>query len=344
MPHISALADRFGRTATNLRISLTDRCNLRCSYCMPAEGAPWCPAEDLLTDDELIRLITVAVRDLGVRQIRFTGGEPLLRPGLERIIAATASLRTDEGHVPETALTTNGVLLERRASALHAAGLRRVNVSLDTLDRDRYARLTRRDRLPQVFSGLQAAAEAGLTPIKTNAVLLRGVNDDEAVSLVRWALERGYQPRFIEQMPLGPSEAWDRGGMVSAPEILSLLQSELTLVPSHPATRGAAPAETWVVSDVRSPAGIVPTVGIVASVTRPFCQACDRTRLTADGQLRSCLFARAETDLRALLRGGASDREIADVWRVTMRAKQRGHGIDDGEFHRPDRPMSAIGG
>ncbi|WP_128378735.1 GTP 3',8-cyclase MoaA [Streptomyces cavernae] len=340
----SALVDRFGRIATNLRISLTDRCNLRCSYCMPAEGTPWCPAGELLTDDEIIRLITVAVRDLGVRQVRFTGGEPLLRRGLERIVAATTSLRTPDGDTPETALTTNGVLLERRATALREAGLRRVNVSLDTLDRARYTRLTRRDRLPEVLAGLRAAAEAGLTPVKINSVLLRGVNEDEAVSLVRWALERGYQPRFIEQMPLGPADVWDRDEMVSAAEILSLLRSELTLTPVHAAVRGAAPAETWIVSDVRSPAGIVPAVGIVASVSRPFCRGCDRTRLTADGQLRTCLFARAETDLRALLRGGASDREIAGVWRGTMWAKQRGHGIDDGEFRRPDRPMSAIGG
>lgn len=338
------LTDGFGRTATDLRISLTDRCNLRCSYCMPADGTSWCPAADLLTDDEIIRLVTIGVRDLGVRSVRFTGGEPLLRAGLERIIAATTALRTREGGVPETALTTNGVLLARRAAALRAAGLRRVNVSLDTLDRARYARLARRDRLTDVLAGLRAAADAGLHPVKVNAVLLRGLNTDEAVALVRWALARGYQPRFIEQMPLGERGAWDRAGMFSAAEILALLRSELTLTPAHPAMRGTAPAETWIVSGVDAPAGVVPTVGVVASVTRPFCRACDRTRLTADGQLRSCLFAHAETDLRALARGGASDADIAAAWRATMRAKQPGHGIDGGGFVQPDRPMSAIGG
>lgn len=343
-PSVSALSDRFGRTATDLRISLTDRCNLRCTYCMPEEGISWTPRVDLLTDGELVRLITIAVRDLGIRQVRFTGGEPLLRKGLADIVAATTSLRTPDGEVPETALTTNGVLLERRAEALTAAGLQRVNVSLDTLDRARYARMTRGDHFPAVIAGLAAAAAAGLQPVKVNVVLLRGVNDDEAVSLVRFALEQGYQLRFIEQMPLGPRETWDRDRMISAAEILSLLEAELELTPMHPVTRGAAPAETWIVSGVRSPAGAVPTIGVVASVTRPFCRRCDRTRLTADGQLRNCLFARDETDLRSLLRSGADDEQIAWAWRNTMWAKQPGHEIDEATFLQPDRPMSAIGG
>jgi cyclic pyranopterin phosphate synthase len=338
------LADQYERVATDLRISLTDRCNLRCTYCLPAEGLPWTPRGDLLTDDELIRLITVAVSDLGVRQVRFTGGEPLLRRGLERIIAATTSLRCRDGGVPETALTTNGVLLGRRAAALKSAGLRRVNVSLDTLDRARYARMTRRDQFPAVIAGLAAAADAGLIPVKMNAVLLRGVNDDEAVPLVRFAVEHGYQLRFIEQMPLGPRGTWDRATMISAAEIVALLEAELELTPMHPATRGAAPAETWVVSGVRSPGDAVPTVGVVASVTRPFCRTCDRTRLTADGQLRSCLFAQDETDLRSLLRSGAGDEQIAREWRSAMWAKQPGHEIDGATFLQPQRPMSAIGG
>jgi GTP 3',8-cyclase len=343
-PDDSRLIDRFGRIGTDLRVSLTDRCNLRCSYCMPAEGLDWLSDERLLTDDELIRLIGIAVQLLGVQQVRFTGGEPLLRKGLEKIVAATTSLRTPSGGVPETAVTTNGLGLERRATGLRAAGLRRINVSMDSLDRPRFARITHRDRLQDVLAGLRAAADAGLSPIKVNSVLIRGINDDEAVPLVRWALAQGYQPRFIEQMPLDPHGAWDRNNMVTAAEILSLLQAELVLTPTHPATRGAAPAETWVVSGADPAPGTVPTVGIVASVTRPFCGDCDRTRLTADGQLRNCLFARGETDLRSVLRAGAGDEEIADLWRASMWVKQAGHGIDDASFLRPDRPMSAIGG
>ena len=338
------LSDRFGRVARDLRVSLTDRCTLRCTYCMPAEGLDWLPGESLLTDDEMIRLITVAVRDLGVEQVRFTGGEPLLRKGLDRIVAATTALRTAAGAVPRTALTTNGIGLVHRAAALRAAGLHRINVSLDTLDPALYASIARRDRLPDVIAGLAAAARAGLAPIKLNTVLMRGVNDGEAVRLVRWALARGYQPRFIEQMPLGPPDTWQRENMITAAEILAALRAELTLVPVGPGTRGASPAEIWTVEGAQSPAGVVPTVGIIASVTRAFCRTCDRTRLTADGQLRSCLFARTETDLRALLRSGAPDAEIADVWRGTMWAKQPTHGIDRASFIRPDRTMGAIGG
>jgi cyclic pyranopterin phosphate synthase len=343
-PRDPRLIDRFGRVATDLRVSLTDRCNLRCSYCMPPEGLDWLPDERVLTDEEIIRLITIAVQRLGIDEVRFTGGEPLLRRGLEQIIAATTALRTANGRAPETALTTNGLGLERRAAALKAAGLHRINVSLDTLDRARFARITHRDRWEDVVAGLAAAAEAGLTPVKLNAVLIRGVNDDEAVPLVRWALERGYQPRFIEQMPLDPQGAWDRDSMITAAEILAALSAEFTLTPAHPATRGAAPAETWLVGGARTPDGRAGTAGIVASVTRPFCGDCDRTRLTSDGQIRNCLFARGETDLRGLLRSGAPDDTVAEVWRGTMWAKQAGHGIDDPSFLQPGRPMSAIGG
>ena len=344
-PDHPGLVDRFGRVATDLRVSLTDRCNLRCTYCMPAEGLDWLPDERILTDAEIIRLITVAVEQLGVDEVRFTGGEPLLRRGLEGILAATTSLRTASGRAPETALTTNGLGLERRAVALKAAGLHRINVSLDSLDRARFARITHRDRWDDVIAGMAAAAAAGLAPVKVNTVLIRGVNDDEAVPLVGWALEQGYQPRFIEQMPLDPQGAWDRDAMITASEILAALSTAFTLTPTHPATRGAAPAETWLVHGT-GPAGrpVSGTVGVVASVTRPFCGDCDRTRLTADGQIRNCLFARGETDLRGLLRSGAGDDEIAAAWRGTMWAKEAGHGIDDPSFLQPDRPMSAIGG
>jgi cyclic pyranopterin phosphate synthase len=343
-PDDNRLIDRFGRFGTDLRVSLTDRCNLRCSYCMPPEGLDWLPDDRVLSDQEIIRLITIAVQRLGVQEVRFTGGEPLLRKGLEKILAATTALRTTTGGVPQTAVTTNGLGLERRAAALKAAGLHRINVSLDTLDRARFARITHRDRLDDVLAGMIAAADAGLAPVKVNAVLLRGVNDDEAVPLVRWALAHGYQPRFIEQMPLDAQGAWQRSSMITAAEILTALKAELTLTPSHPATRGAAPAEIWLVSGTEVADGATATVGIVASVTRPFCGDCDRTRLTADGQLRNCLFARGETDLRGPLRQGASDAEIAALWRDNMWGKEAGHGINDPSFLQPDRPMSAIGG
>jgi cyclic pyranopterin phosphate synthase len=339
-PADDRLVDRFGRVATDLRVSLTDRCNLRCTYCMPAEGLDWLPDERILTDDELVRLITIAVQRLGVEEIRFTGGEPLLRRGLEKILTATNELRTASGAPPHTALTTNALGLARRARALADAGLRRVNVSIDTLDRERFARITHRDRLPDVLAGLRAAADAGLTPVKLNTVLLRGVNDDEAVPLARFALEHGYELRFIEQMPLDPQGAWSRQGMITAAEILDALNAELTLTPADPATRGAAPAETWLVQE----GARTGRVGIVASVTRPFCGDCDRTRLTADGQVRNCLFALGETDLRDLLRGGADDETVAQAWRGDMWAKRPGHGIDDPAFLQPARPMSAIGG
>jgi cyclic pyranopterin phosphate synthase len=334
------LVDRFGRVATDLRVSVTDRCSLRCAYCMPAEGLDWLPREHLLTDQEVIRLIAVAVERLGIQEVRFTGGEPLLRRGLEKIVAATNGMRTATGESPETALTTNGVGLDRRAGPLAEAGLRRVNVSIDSLDRETFARITHRDRLPDVLAGVRAATDAGLAPVKLNAVLLRGVNDGEAVALVRFALAHGYELRFIEQMPLDPQGAWSRTEMITAAEILDALSAELTLTPADPSTRGAAPAETWLVEDGERRGRI----GIVASVTRPFCGDCDRTRLTADGQVRNCLFASRETDLRELLRSGASDEEIAQAWRGDMWAKRPGHGIDDPAFLRPARPMSAIGG
>ncbi|MFC8190737.1 GTP 3',8-cyclase MoaA [Cellulomonas sp. NPDC057328] len=333
------LVDRWGRVATDLRVSLTDRCNLRCTYCMPAEGLPWAPDETVLTDDEVVRLVRVAVEHLGVREVRFTGGEPLLRRGLEHVVAATAALRTADGAPVGTALTTNALGLDKRAAALAAAGLGRVNVSLDSLDRERFATITRRDRLPDVLAGLRAARDAGLGPVKVNAVLVRGVNDDEAVPLLAWALEHGYHLRFIEQMPLGPAGSWDRAGLVTAGEILDALTAAFDLVPEPVAARGAAPAETWT---VRGRPGA--TVGVIGSVTRPFCGACDRTRLTADGQVRSCLFAREESDLRGLLRGGADDATVADAWRAAMWGKKPGHGIDDVGFLQPARTMSAIGG
>jgi cyclic pyranopterin phosphate synthase len=328
-----ALVDRFGRVATDLRVSLTDRCNLRCSYCMPAEGLDWLPTDDVLTDDEVVRLITIAVERLGVREVRFTGGEPLLRRGLTDIVRRTAALRPR----PETSITTNGLGLTRIAAALAEAGLDRVNVSLDTVRREDFHTITRRDRFDDVVAGLEAAAAAGLGPVKVNAVLLRGINDDQAPELLRWCMERGYELRFIEQMPLDAQHRWSRDSMITADEIFASLGGEFVLEPAEE-PRGSAPAELFRVNDGPY------TVGVIASVTRPFCGDCDRVRLTADGQVRNCLFAREESDLRAALRGGADDEAIADRWRAAMTTKRPGHGIDDVSFLQPSRPMSAIGG
>ncbi|WP_028673861.1 GTP 3',8-cyclase MoaA [Salinispora arenicola] len=332
-PTAGLLVDRHGRVARSLRVSLTDKCNLRCTYCMPAEGLPWVAGPQLLDDDEVVRLIRVAVRRLGVTDVRFTGGEPLIRPGLVGIIAAVAAMTPR----PRISLTTNGIGLDRLAPALRAAGLDRVNVSLDTLDRERFVQLSRRDRLDAVLTGLTGAAQAGLAPIKINTVLMRGINDDEAPALLRFALDNHYQLRFIEQMPLDAQHGWDRSTMITADEILTALRSAYVLEPD-PAHRGAAPAETWLVD------GGPARVGVIATVTRPFCGDCDRTRLTADGQVRNCLFATTESDLREALRAGADDDEVARRWRAAMWGKRAGHGIDDPTFLQPDRSMSAIGG
>jgi cyclic pyranopterin phosphate synthase len=332
-PDSPLLIDGFGRVARDLRVSLTDRCNLRCTYCMPAEGLDWLPRPDLLTDAELSRLLTIAVTQLGVTNVRFTGGEPLLRRGLENVIAATARLAPR----PRISMTTNGIGLARRARALADAGLDRVNVSLDTLRDERFAEISRRDRLADVLAGLAAAQDAGLAPVKVNAVLLRDINEDEAADLLRYCVDHGYHLRFIEQMPLDPQHGWNRAELVTADEILALLRKEFDLSPSE-TPRGSAPAERWLVN------GGPADVGVIGSVTRPFCGDCDRTRLTADGQLRNCLFSQTETDLRGLLRDGASDAELADMWRAGMWTKLAGHRINDAGFAQPIRPMSAIGG
>ena len=328
-----ALVDAFGRVATDLRVSLTDRCNLRCTYCMPAEGLAWLPKPELLTDDELVRLVRIGVH-LGVTDVRLTGGEPLLRRGITDLVSRFAALSPR----PRLALTTNGLGLDKLAGPLAAAGLDRVNVSLDTVDRDAFTALTRRDRLDDVVAGLAAAAAAGLTPVKVNAVAMREVNLQTAPDLLAWCLDRGYELRFIEQMPLDAQHQWDRDAMVTQSELLDRLSGRFSLTPASERERGSAPAETWLVD------GGPAVVGVIASVSQPFCGACDRVRLTADGQLRSCLFARTEDDLRTPLRAGASDEDLAAQMVRLMADKKAGHGIDDPSFLQPARPMSAIGG
>ncbi len=332
-PDGSALVDTYGRVARDLRVSVTDRCSFRCTYCMPAEGLPWIPREEMLTDAELLRVVGVFVA-AGVTQVRLTGGEPLLRRSIVDLVAGIAALRPR----PQLAMTTNGSGLARVAADLAAAGLDRVNVSLDTIDAGQFLALTRRDRLADVVAGLAAAAQAGLHPVKVNAVAMRGVNDHAVADLLGWCLERGYELRFIEQMPLDAQHGWDRAQMVTAAQIRDRLSERFTLTPADPDARGSAPAQRFLVD------GGPATVGVIASVSAPFCSACDRVRLTADGQVRNCLFAQRETDLRGPLRAGACDGELLSLIRGEMWRKGPAHGIGRPDFHQPDRPMSAIGG
>ena len=337
-PTASGLFDRFERRATDLRISLTDRCNLRCTYCMPAEGLPTQPASALLQAPEIARLAKIAVESLGVRQVRFTGGEPLLRRDLLDIIRSVAALEPR----PEISLTTNAIGLSSRAADLRAAGLDRINVSLDTVHAATFLEVTRRPFLQRVLDGIDAAAASGLTPVKINAVLLRGVNDHEAPDLLAWALDRGHQLRFIEQMPLDADHAWERSTMITASEIRGLLADRFELT-ADDAPRDGAPAELFRVLD-RTTGAQLGLVGIIASVSEPFCGDCRRTRLTAEGGVRSCLFSHTETNLLGPMRAGASDHDLAELWRDAMWAKPKGHGLDDGSFVQPARTMSAIGG
>ena len=330
------LTDRLGRRHRDLRVSLTDRCSLRCTYCLPEGFSDWIPGDHLLTADEIVEVVSIAV-SCGIQSVRLTGGEPLLNPQVVDIVRRIAGLPD----APEVSMTTNGLRLAKLAKPLADAGLSRVNVSLDTLDRQRFFDITRRDRLSAVLDGIAAAAEAGLRPVKVNTLLQRGLNNDEAVPLLRHALANGWRLRFIEQMPLDAGGLWSRTAMVTADEILHDLSREFSLTPVP--SRGSMPAEELYVD------GGPQIVGVIASVTRPFCGSCDRVRLTADGQIRNCLFAPAETDVRATLRDTSLNAEqrgtrIAALFEASVGAKAAGHGIDDPDFLQPARPMSAIGG
>ena len=343
------LTDRYGRTVRDLRLSITDRCNLRCTYCMPAQGREWLPTPDLLTTAELTRLGRLAVERLGVERIRLTGGEPLLRRDLEEVIASLATLRTTSGGKPDIALTTNGLGLEKRAVALRKAGLGRVNVSIDSLDPQDYAAITRRDRLTDVLAGIAGAQEAGLDPIKVNAVVMPATVEERAPRLLAECLRRGWQLRFIEHMPLGPRETWRSQDVVGAQQVLATLRrAGFALTEAGRPDR--RPAALWRVAagthgGQEHPAG---SVGIIASVTAPFCSDCDRTRITADGRLMTCLFSSTETDLRGPMRAGADDDELIRIWAGATWLKPRAHGSDETpgskHFARPQRTMSAIGG
>jgi cyclic pyranopterin phosphate synthase len=352
----AGLADRFGRRATDMRLSLTDKCNLRCTYCMPAEGLEWLAKQAVMTADEIVRIVRIGVELLGVRELRLTGGEPLVRADLVDIIAA---LRSNHPELP-ISMTTNGVGLDKKAAALKAAGLTRINVSLDSLHEETFTKLTRRPFLDRVLAGVDAAWAAGLGPVKLNAVLMRGINDAESPSLLAWALDRGYELRFIEQMPLDADHGWTRRNMITAAEIRSLLSVDYVLSPD-PRARDGAPAERFEVrrrvAGSADPVGcalgaagaVLGTVGIIASVTEPFCADCRRTRITAEGKIMSCLFSREEFDLLGPLREGASDEALAERWQDAMWVKPKAHGMDHtglgaADFVQPDRSMSAIGG
>ncbi|MHA7295610.1 GTP 3',8-cyclase MoaA [Pseudarthrobacter sp. MDT3-1] len=371
------LLDQYGRRATDMRLSLTDKCNLRCTYCMPAEGLEWLSKQAVMSAEEIVRIVRIGVELLGVRELRLTGGEPLVRADLIDIIAA---LRSNHPELP-ISMTTNGVGLDKKAATLKAAGLTRINVSLDSLHEETFTKLTRRPFLDRVLAGVDAAWAAGLGPVKLNAVLMRGINDTESPSLLAWALDRGYELRFIEQMPLDADHGWTRRNMITAAEIRTLLSRDFVLSPD-PRARDGAPAERFEVrrraagtagpdspvlgteglvsaANVHWPEGVeaapeaqgpvLGTVGIIASVTEPFCSDCRRTRITAEGKIMSCLFSREEFDLLGLLRDGAGDQALAERWQDAMWVKPKAHGMDHtglgaADFVQPDRSMSAIGG
>jgi GTP 3',8-cyclase len=330
-PADGPLVDRFGRVADDLRISVTDRCNFRCAYCMPAEGLAWLPREELLTFEELTRLLGILV-GLGVRSLKITGGEPTVRADLPVLAGMFRSV----GPGLDISITTNGVLLDRLARPLAEAGVDRATVSCDSLLRHRFADMTRRDALEKVLAGLRAAEAAGLTPIKINCVVIGGTNDDEVVDFARWARETGYEVRFIEYMPLDAQHAWERAKVVPAARILDAIHA---VFPLEGAGQGTEPAATYRFAD-----GAPGAIGVIASVTEPFCDTCNRLRLTAEGQMRNCLFALEETDLRGPMREGATDADLIGLIRANVGAKWSGHRINHPDFVQPERSMSMIGG
>ena len=323
------LVDPFGRTVRDLRISVTDRCNFRCQYCMPAEGMQWLPREEILSFEEIERFARICINYFGFDGIRLTGGEPLVRAHLPELVERLALLGVD------TALTTNGATLRMHAKALAEAGLKRINISLDSLQPERFLELTRRDELDRVLDGIEAAVDAGLKPVKINAVMMSGINDDEIVDFAEFGRDKGLTVRFIEFMPLEAGDVWNEDLVVPADEIVEKINKA---IPIEPIVRGSEPAERWRYLDGKG------EVGVIASVTKPFCGDCDRVRLTAEGQFRTCLFAVDEFDMRSLLRSEANDEEIAKAIVDAVGTKWAGHSIGQVNFIRPSRTMSQIGG
>ncbi|HJP15716.1 MAG TPA: GTP 3',8-cyclase MoaA [Acidimicrobiales bacterium] len=323
------LVDSFGRVHKDLRISVTDRCSFRCTYCMPAEGLDWVPRDELLTFEEIERVASLTVEQFGIESIRITGGEPTVRAHLPVLIKKLSQLPVD------LSMTTNGATLRTLSKDLVSAGLRRINISLDSLKPERFTELTLRDNLPQVLDGIKAAVDAGLNPVKVNVVVMAGVNDDEIIDFARFGRETGVTVRFIEFMPLDASEGWTNSQVVTQKQIVTKIDSEFPLTPFR---RTSAPATRFIYKDGGG------EIGVVASVTQQFCGTCDRVRLTADGQFRNCLFAVEEFDLKGLLRSGAEDKEIAEALKEVVQSKWAGHGIGTVNFIRPARSMSQIGG
>ena len=330
-PAEGPLVDTFDRVADDLRVSVTDRCNFRCTYCMPAEGVAWLPKEEILTFEEMTRLLGIFV-GLGVKSIKVTGGEPTVRADLPRLVQMFRGVGPDL----DISITTNGVLLDRLAAPLAEAGVDRATVSCDSLMQHRFAEMTRRDALDKVLAGLKAAEAAGLTPIKINTVVIGGTNDDEVVDFARWSRETGFEVRFIEYMPLDAQHAWERAKVVPAARILSAIDE---VFPLSAQNHGAEPATSYGFAD-----GAPGRIGVIASVTEPFCDTCNRLRITAEGQVRACLFALEETDLREPMRSGASDAELAALIRGDVWRKWSGHRINHPDFVQPVRSMSMIGG
>lgn len=324
------LVDPFGRIVRDLRVAVTDRCNFRCTYCMPEEGMQWMPRSEILTFEEIARVARICVERYGFTGVRLTGGEPTIRAHITRLVEMLSALGID------VAMTTNAATLRHMAHDLRVAGLNRINISLDTLDRAKFERMTRRDELDHVLLGIDAAIDAGFAPVKINAVVERGVNDDELVDLARFGRDKGIEVRFIEFMPLDATDEWQRSKVVGQNEIVARLAEEWPL--EQVPVRGAAPADRWRYLDGKGSVGVIPTV------TNPFCGNCDRIRLTADGQLRTCLFATDEFDLRAPLRAGETDDEIAARIEAAVGTKWAGHQINQVNFIRPKRNMSQIGG
>lgn len=329
------LVDGYGRVVRDLRVSVTDRCNFRCVYCMPEEGLDWVPRSEILTFEEIERLVRLFVERLGVESVRLTGGEPTVRAQLPRLVRRLAAIRRPDGSAPDLALTTNGAALRLLAGELRAAGLTRLNISCDSLRRERFAEMTRRDRLAAVLDGIAAAREAGFDQVKVNAVVVRGLNDDEVVDFAAFGRDNGVQPRFIEFMPLDADGGWSPDKVVRAEEIVARIDA---VFPLEPVAHGPEPAARWRYRDGGG------EIGVIASVSSPFCSTCDRVRITAEGQFRTCLFATSENDLRTPLRSGAGDDELAAIVAEAVAGKWAGHRIGRVDFVRPKRSMSQIGG
>ena len=327
------LVDGFGRVHTDLRISVTDRCNIRCFYCMPAENVRFRPRHELLTFEEIARFVRV-VAERGVNKLRLTGGEPLVRHELHRLVAQLAAIPG----IREIALTTNGILLEEQAQALRDAGLKRLNVSLDTLSPEKFVQIARREGFERVLAGLFAAQRVGFERIKVNAVAIRGLTEEEVVPLARFGREHGFEVRFIEVMPLDADDTWKSEQVLRGEEIRAILEREIGPLEPRPVENPSQPA-----TDSRFVDG-VGSVGFINPVSQPFCQSCNRLRITAEGQIRNCLFSTEEWDAKALLRGGASDDELAELVRDAVGAKRWAHGINTNEFVKPERAMYQIGG